>query len=129
MIESHCIAHKLLNRIERLPLTLNPPITFTDCGVSPMWPATGISASIIVVDQVSPYFFAAFNFHGFRSRFFDEASSIADCFIRSGVIRAIRHVGDQERMLDSARTALLWCSISSIVTERVFSLAEHGLGE
>ena len=27
------------------PCTLNPPMALTDCGVRPMWPITGISAS------------------------------------------------------------------------------------
>src|SRR5947207_14466685 len=100
-IERYSITHKLLDRIERLPLHLESAHHVYRLWRKPDVPSHRNLGVNNVVDQVSP-FFAAFNFHGFRSPFFDEASSIADCFIRSGVIRAIRHVGDQERMLDSA---------------------------
>src|SRR6184192_676019 len=94
MIESHCIAHKLLNRIERLPLHLESAHE-----VYRLWRKPDVAGNRNlgvndVTNQVSPLF-TAFNFYGLRARFLDEARSIANRLIRSGVIRTIRHVGDQ----------------------------------
>ena len=94
MSESHCIAHKLLDRIERLPLHLE-----SAHHVYRLWRKPDVAGHRNLgidnsMNQVGALF-AAFNLYGFGTGFFDEASRIAYSFVGSSVIGAIRHVGDQ----------------------------------
>ncbi len=70
-------------------------MTWSDCGVRPMWPTTGTSASVRRRTS-SARAAAAFDLDGLRAGFLEEADGVVDCVVDSSVVRAVGHVGDEE---------------------------------
>ena len=56
-------------------------------------------------DQVGALL-AAFNLHRFRARFFHKTRGVAHGFVGTDVIRTVRHVGDEQRVLHAAAHGL-----------------------
>ena len=77
------------------PCTLNPPMACTDCGVSPMWPITGISASTmasIIGTRLRPP--SSFTACGAGA---NQRGRVADRVVDRHVVAHPRQVADDQR--------------------------------
>ena len=84
------------------PCALKPPSIVADCGVSPMWPITGMPAPTIARarDSIGP---APSSFTASAPRLLHEAHRVLDGVLVGHLVRAERHVGDDERPPRTAR--------------------------